>query len=81
MSVCLCELLQILAMLFNVRQAGDTFASLVVDVLDQLDMNLDGKIGIKEFTDHAFRNKILVECLERAFAVRVPMSVAATSLA
>ena len=44
-------------------------------------MNLDGKIGIKEFTDHAFRNKILVECLERAFAVRVPMSVAATSLA
>jgi hypothetical protein len=33
-------------------------------------------VGIKEFTDHAFRNRVLVELLEKAFAVRVPMSVA-----
>ncbi len=50
MQTCVCllypnslRLSQILAMLFNVRQSGDTFASVVCDVLDTLDLDLDGK--------------------------------------
>jgi hypothetical protein len=37
-------------------------------------VDLDGKL---QFTSHAMRNSMLVSCLERAFAIRVPMSVTA----
>jgi hypothetical protein len=70
-----CE--QILAMLLNVRTSGDEFTSVLVDVMDTLDSNLDGKITVTEFMSHAMRNSMLVSCLERAFAIRVPMSVTA----
>ncbi len=49
---------QILTMLLSVRQVDDKYAAVVVDVLDELDLDMNKAIGIKEFTKHALAHPV-----------------------